>query len=102
VQIRCLSARINRHEAENARAQDETSCDPLGLESCAAIARDTTKRRWRIGGMCIGGGYATRMDGVLPKPEQHRLYLAVPTVSEGRGEQQYSSVVFNCGCFPAW
>jgi hypothetical protein len=43
----------NRHEAEDERALRERSNDPLGLESCAATARDTAKRRQRIGGVGI-------------------------------------------------
>jgi hypothetical protein len=44
-------AGINRLEAEDERALRERSSDPLGLESCAATARDTAKRRQRIGGV---------------------------------------------------
>jgi len=46
-------AGINRHEGEDERALRERSSDPLGLESCAATARDTAKRRQRIGGVGI-------------------------------------------------
>ena len=46
-------AGLNRHEAEDERALRERSSDPLGLESCAATARDTAKRRQRIGGVGI-------------------------------------------------
>jgi hypothetical protein len=46
-------AGVNRHEVEDARALRERSSDPLGLESCAATARDTAKRRQRIGGVGI-------------------------------------------------
>jgi hypothetical protein len=46
-------AGLNRLEAEDARALRERSSDPLGLESCAATARDTAKRRQRIGGVGI-------------------------------------------------
>src|SRR6266446_3792645 len=46
-------AGLNRHEVEDARALRERSSDPLGLESCAATARDTAKRRQRIGGVGI-------------------------------------------------
>ena len=38
-------AGLNRHEVEEVRALRERSSDPLGLESCAATARDTVKRR---------------------------------------------------------
>jgi hypothetical protein len=38
-------AGLNRHEVEDERALRERSSDPLGLESCAATARDTAKRR---------------------------------------------------------
>ena len=46
-------AGLNRHEAEDERALRERNSDPLGLESCAATARDTAKRRQRIGGVGI-------------------------------------------------
>src|SRR5258708_17444973 len=46
-------AGVNRHEVEDVRALRERSSDPLGLESCAATARDTAKRRQRIGGVGI-------------------------------------------------
>ena len=46
-------AGINRLEVEDARALRERNSDPLGLESCAATARDTAKRRQRIGGVGI-------------------------------------------------
>ena len=46
-------AGLNRLEAEDERALRERSSDPLGLESCAATARDTVKRRQRIGGVGI-------------------------------------------------
>ena len=46
-------AGINRLEVEDERALRERSSDPLGLESCAATARDTAKRRQRIGGVGI-------------------------------------------------
>jgi hypothetical protein len=46
-------AGLNRLEVEDARALRERSSDPLGLESCAATARDTAKRRQRIGGVGI-------------------------------------------------
>jgi hypothetical protein len=49
--LRC--AGINRLEVEDARALRERSSEPLGLESCAATARDTAKRRQRIGGVGI-------------------------------------------------
>jgi hypothetical protein len=44
---------MNRHEVEDERALQERSSEPLGLESCAATARDPAKRRWRIGGVAI-------------------------------------------------
>jgi hypothetical protein len=50
---RLQCAGVNRHEVEDARALRERSSDPLGLESCAATARDTAKRRQRIGGVGI-------------------------------------------------
>jgi len=46
-------AGLNRHEAEDESSLRERSSDPLGLESCAATARDTAKRRQRIGGVGI-------------------------------------------------
>ena len=46
-------AGLNRLEVEDERALRERSSDPLGLESCAATARDTAKRRQRIGGVGI-------------------------------------------------
>src|SRR5215469_10963492 len=48
-----MCAGINRHEVEDERALQERSSDPLGLESCAATARDTVRRRQRIGGLGI-------------------------------------------------
>ena len=42
---RLQCAGLNRHEVEDERALRERSSDPLGLESCAATARDTVKRR---------------------------------------------------------
>ena len=50
---RLQCAGLNRHEVEDARALRERNSDPLGLESCAATARDTAKRRQRIGGVGI-------------------------------------------------
>src|SRR6266704_981979 len=50
---RLQCAGLNRLEAEDERALRERSSDPLGLESCAATARDTAKRRQRIGGVGI-------------------------------------------------
>ena len=50
---RLQCAGLNRHEVEDERALRERSSDPLGLESCAATARDTAKRRQRIGGVGI-------------------------------------------------
>src|ERR1019366_3698239 len=50
---RLQCAGLNRHEVEDERALRERSSDPLGLESCAAPARDTAKRRQRIGGVGI-------------------------------------------------
>ena len=49
----CLCAGINRQEVEDERALQERSSEPLGLESCAATARDTAKHRQRIGGVGI-------------------------------------------------
>src|ERR1039457_1572474 len=46
-------AGINRHEAENAKFLRVRSSDPLGPEFCAATARDTAKRRQRLGGVGI-------------------------------------------------
>ena len=46
-------AGLNRLEVEDERALRERSSDPLGLESCAATARDTAKPRRRIGGAGI-------------------------------------------------
>ena len=46
-------AGLNRLEVEDERASRERSSDPLGLEFCAATARDTAKRRQRIGGVGI-------------------------------------------------
>jgi hypothetical protein len=48
-----LCAGINRHGVEDERALRVRTSDPLGLESCVATARDTTKRRQRIGGVGI-------------------------------------------------
>jgi hypothetical protein len=45
VMWRFMCAGINRHEAEEEEALQERSSDPLGLESCAATARDAVKRR---------------------------------------------------------
>jgi hypothetical protein len=50
---RLQCAGLNRLEVEDERALRERSSDPLGLESCAATARDTAKRRQRIGGVGI-------------------------------------------------
>src|ERR1019366_5841993 len=50
---RLQCAGLNRHEVEDERALRERSTDPLGLESCAATARATAKRRQRIGGVGI-------------------------------------------------
>ena len=50
---RLQCAGLNRHEAEDESSLRERSSDPLGLESCAATARDTVKRRQRIGGVGI-------------------------------------------------
>jgi hypothetical protein len=47
-------AGLNRHEVEDERALRERSSDPLGLESCAATARDPAKRRQRY----RRGGYS--------------------------------------------
>jgi len=44
-------AGLNQLEVEDERSLRERSSDPLGLESCAATARDTAKRRQRIGGV---------------------------------------------------
>ena len=50
--LQCVG--MNRQEAEDARALRERTSDPLRLESCAATtARDTAKRRQRIGGVGI-------------------------------------------------
>jgi hypothetical protein len=46
-------AGLNRLEVEDESSLRERSSDPLGLESCAATARDTVKRRQRIGGVGI-------------------------------------------------
>ena len=46
-------AGLNRLEVEDESSLRERSSDPLGLESCAATARDTAKRRQRIGGVGI-------------------------------------------------
>jgi hypothetical protein len=53
VTSRSECAGINRHEVEDERALRERSSDPLGLESCVVTARDTAKRRQRIGGVGI-------------------------------------------------
>src|ERR1035437_1910567 len=53
VKSRLQCAGLNLHEVEDERALRERSSDPLGLESCAATARDTAKRRQRIGGVGI-------------------------------------------------
>ena len=50
---RLQCAGLNRLEAEDESSLRERSSDPLGLESCAATARDTAKRRQRIGGVGI-------------------------------------------------
>src|SRR5580704_13744078 len=50
---RLQCAGINRHEAEDESSLRERSSDPLGLESCAGIARYSAKRRQRIGGVGI-------------------------------------------------
>jgi hypothetical protein len=47
-------AGVNRHEAEEEEALRERVSDPLGLESCAATARDPAKRRQRY----RRGGYS--------------------------------------------
>src|SRR5260370_41201134 len=44
-QFQC--AGLNRHEAEEEEALRVRTSDPLGLESCAATARDPAKRRQR-------------------------------------------------------
>src|SRR5258705_10921073 len=54
--VRAIALPDNRHEAEDESSLRERSSDPLGLESCAATARDTVKRRQRIG----GGGIQVR------------------------------------------
>jgi len=51
--VRAIALPDNRHEAEDESSLRERSSDPLGLESCAATARDTAKRRQRIGGVGI-------------------------------------------------
>src|SRR6266571_7389632 len=51
--ISAIALPDNRHEVEDERALRERSSDPLGLESCAATARDPAKRRQRIGGVGI-------------------------------------------------
>ena len=51
--VRAIALPDNRHGVEDERASRERSSDPLGLESCAATARDTAKRRQRIGGVGI-------------------------------------------------
>jgi len=51
--VRAIALPDNRHEAEDESSLRERSSDPLGLESCAATARDTVKRRQRIGGVGI-------------------------------------------------
>ena len=43
--VRAIALPDNRHEAEDERASRERSSEPLGLESCAATARDPAKRR---------------------------------------------------------
>src|SRR6266496_6246485 len=45
--VRAIALPDNRHEVEDERALQEKkrSSDPLGLESCAATARDAVKRR---------------------------------------------------------
>jgi len=43
--VRAIALPDNRHEVEDERASQERSSEPLGLESCAATARDTVKRR---------------------------------------------------------
>ena len=53
VKSRFQCAGLNRLEVEDERALRERISDPLGLESCAATARDTAKRRQRIGGVGI-------------------------------------------------
>jgi len=45
--------RLIRLEVEDERASRERSSDPLGLESCATIARDAAKHRRGIGGVGI-------------------------------------------------
>src|ERR1035437_2078451 len=68
-------AGLNRLEVEDARALLERSSEPLGLESCAVTARDTAKRRQRIGGVGIqlrkdAGGYP------LHSPYPNRLWFS--------------------------
>src|SRR6266478_3556297 len=46
-------AGLNRLEVEDERALQERSSEPLGLEACAATARDPAKRRQSIGGVGI-------------------------------------------------
>src|SRR4029077_3346443 len=53
VTSRLQCAGLNRLEVEDESSLRERSSDPLGLESCAATARDTVKRRQRIGGVGI-------------------------------------------------
>src|SRR6202171_227824 len=50
--VRAIALPDNRHEVEDERALQERSSEPLGLESCAATARDAVKRRqgYRRGG----------------------------------------------------
>src|SRR5499426_1731888 len=43
--VRAIALPDNRHEAEEEEALQARSSDPLGLESCAATARDAVKRR---------------------------------------------------------
>src|SRR5271170_4852978 len=51
--ISAIALPDNRLEAEDESSLRERSSEPLGLESCAATARDTAKRRQRIGGVGI-------------------------------------------------
>ena len=43
--VRAIALPDNRHEAEEEESLQKRSSDPLGLESCAATARDPAKRR---------------------------------------------------------
>src|SRR5215471_2394980 len=61
--VRAIVLPDNRHGVEDERALRVRSSDPLGLESCAATARNAAKRRQRIGGVGIQLRYIQEKKG---------------------------------------